>query len=81
MNHRAYRNTSKMSNHDDYYKRFNKIIIRYNNSAHVYLSIDVRHGNFEVFDSNGFLIDEYTYDNVKQNKHDPTGKHNIKLHK
>lgn len=56
-------------------------IFKSNSSPYIYLSIDVRHGNFEVCDSSGFHIDEYTYDNEKQNKHDPTGKHNIKLHK
>lgn len=56
-------------------------IFKSNSAPYVYLSIDVRHGNFEVFDSNGYHIDEYTYTNQKQNKHDPTGRHNIQLHR
>lgn len=56
-------------------------IFKSNSSPYLYLSIDVRHGNFEVCDSKGYHIDEYTYDNVKQNKHDSTGKHDIKLRK
>lgn len=56
-------------------------IFKSNSAPYVYLSIDVRHGNFEVCDSNGHQIDEYTYDNQKQNKHDATGRHDIQLHK
>ena len=54
-------------------------IFQSNCSPKIYLSIDIRHGNFEVCDSNGKHVDEYTYNNQKQNKHDPTGKHDIKF--
>lgn len=56
-------------------------IFKSNYSPEIYLSIDVRHGNFEVCDSLGHHIDEFTYDNIPQKKHDSTGKHDIKLEK
>lgn len=46
-----------------------------------YLSTDIEHGAIEVCDEKGKHIDEYTYDGIAQNKHDPTGAHDIKLHK
>lgn len=54
-------------------------IFRSNNKPYIYASIDIRHGNFEICDSSGSQIDEYTYCNNPQNKHDRTGQHNIKF--
>lgn len=45
-------------------------IFRSKNEPFVYLSIDIRHGALEVCKSNGKHKDEYSYDNVAQNKHD-----------
>lgn len=58
-----------------------RVIFKSNNSPHIYASIDVRHGNLEVCDSSGKHVDEFTYDNIAQNKKDSTGNHDIKLHK
>lgn len=47
----------------------------------VYGSIDVESGSIEICDHNGHHEDEFGFDNVKHNKHDSSGKHDIKLHK
>ena len=47
----------------------------------LYGSIDIDTGSIEICDHNGHHIDEYGFDNEKHNKHDPTGKHDIKLHR
>lgn len=47
----------------------------------IYGSIDVDTGSIEICDRNGHHIDEFGFDNKKHNKHDSTGKHDIKLHK
>lgn len=46
----------------------------------LYGSIDIDTGSIEICDHNGHHIDEYGFDNKKHNKHDSTGKHDIKLH-
>jgi len=45
-------------------------IFRSKNEPYVYLSIDLRHGALEVCKSNGKHKDEYSYDNIPQNKQD-----------
>lgn len=52
-----------------------------NKDSTIYGSIDVDTGSIEICDHNGHHIDEFGFDNQKHNKHDPTGKHDIKLHK
>ena len=47
----------------------------------IYGSIDSESGSIEICDHNGHHIDEYGFDNKKHNKHDSTGKHDIKLHR
>lgn len=47
----------------------------------VYGSIDIESGSIEICDHNGNHEDEFGFDNKKHNKHDSTGKHDIKLHK
>lgn len=47
----------------------------------LYGSIDIDTGSIEICDHNGHHIDEYGFDNEKHNKHDSTGKHDIKLHR
>lgn len=47
----------------------------------VHGSIDVESGSIEICDENGRHKDEYGYDNQSHDKHDSTGKHDIKLHK
>lgn len=44
-------------------------------------SIDIESGSIEICDHNGRHVDEYGFDNQKHQKHDSTGKHDIKLHK
>ena len=47
----------------------------------LYGSIDIDTGSIEICDHNGHHVDEYGFNNEKHNKHDSTGKHDIKLHK
>lgn len=47
----------------------------------VHGSIDIESGSIEICDENGHHKDEYGYDNQCHEKHDSTGKHDIKLHK
>lgn len=51
------------------------------NDLSVYGCIDVESGSIEICNHNGRHQDEYGFDNENHNKHDPTGKHDIKLHK
>lgn len=75
-----------LRNHYHYNQRLSSInsnsgVIRHifqsNSTPYIYLSIDVRHGNLEVFDSLGHHQDEYTYDNIAQEKQDKSGLHDI----
>ena len=45
----------------------------------IYISIDIRHGNFEVYNSKGKHKDEYDYCGNPQNKTDNTNSHDIKV--
>ena len=47
----------------------------------VFGSIDFDRGSIEICYKNGKHNDEYGLDNKAHNKHDPTGAHDIKLHK
>ncbi len=51
------------------------------NDLSVYGSIDIESGSIEICDHNGKHKDEFGFDNQEHNKHDSSGKHNIKLHK
>lgn len=47
----------------------------------IYGSIDIDTGSIEICDHNGQHLDEYGFDNEKHNKHDSTGRHDIRLHR
>lgn len=49
--------------------------------CNVFGSIDFDSGSIEICYKNGKHNDEYGLDNKAHNKHDPTGAHDIKLHK
>lgn len=49
------------------------------NGDSVYASIDIENGAIEINNHRGKHQDEYTYNNIPQNKQDKTGKHDIKV--
>ena len=49
------------------------------NDLSIYGCIDIENGSIEICDHNGRHKDEFGFDNQTHNKHDSTGKHNIKL--
>lgn len=56
-----------------------KHIFTHSKNHNIHLSIDILHGNLEVYNAFGKHQDEYSYDNKPQNKQDKTGKHDINV--
>lgn len=58
-----------------------RTIYKSNSTPVIYGCIDVDTGSIEICYCNGQHKDEYGFDNSPHNKHDKTGRHDIKVHK